>query len=112
MHDHDHNEAERKPPAPYANPYVAGLFLGLVLLSAFVLMMGVLVAFLVSLSSVSLPGTLSFVISVGPIANAMGVPIAPLALLVAVEMLPDLMRTVGNVTMDVAVTTAVDREKD
>lgn len=77
-------------------------------LSAFVLMMGVLVAFLVSLSSVSLPGTLSFVISVGPIANAMGVPIAPLALLVAVEMLPDLMRTLGNVTMDVAVTAAVD----
>ena len=27
----------------------------------------------------------------------MGVPIAPLAVLVAVEMLPDLMRTVGNV---------------
>lgn len=72
---------------------------------------GVLVAFLVSLSSVSLPGTLSFVVSVGPIANAMGVPIAPLALLVAVEMLPDLMRTLGNVTMDVAVTTAVDRSR-
>lgn len=77
-------------------------------LSPFVLGIGVLVAFLVSLSSVSLPGTLSFVISVGPIANAMGVPIAPLALLVAVEMVPDLMRTLGNVTMDVAVTTAVD----
>jgi Na+/H+-dicarboxylate symporter len=70
---------------------------------------GVLVAFLVSLSSVSLPGTLSFVISVGPIAMAMGVPIAPLALLVAVEMLPDIMRTLGNVTMDVAVTAAVGR---
>lgn len=79
-------------------------------LSPFVLAVGVGVAFLVSLSSVSLPGTLSFVISVGPIANAMGVPIAPLALLVAVEMLPDLMRTLGNVTMDVAVTAAVDRE--
>ena len=47
-------------------------------------------------------GTLSFVISVGPIANAMGVPIAPLALLVAVEMLPDIVRTLGNVTLDVA----------
>ena len=79
-------------------------------LSVWTLAVGVLVAFLVSLSSVSLPGTLSFVISVGPIANAMGVPIAPLALLVAVEMLPDLMRTLGNVTMDVAVTAAVDRE--
>lgn len=78
-------------------------------LSVWALGAGVLVAFLVSLSSVSLPGTLSFVISVGPIANAMGVPIAPLALLVAVEMLPDLMRTLGNVTMDVAVTAAVDK---
>jgi Na+/H+-dicarboxylate symporter len=39
----------------------------------------------------------------------MGVPVQPLALLVAVEMLPDLMRTLGNVTMNVAVTSAVDR---
>ena len=70
---------------------------------------GVLVAFLVSLSSVSLPGTISFVVSVGPVALAMGVPVAPLGLLVAVEILPDLMRTLGNVTMDVAVTAAVDR---
>ena len=73
---------------------------------------GVAVAFLVSLSSVSLPGTLSFVISVGPIAMAMGVPITPLALLVAVEMLPDIMRTLGNVTLDVAVTTAVDQRSE
>ena len=73
------------------------------------LVAGALVAFLVSLSSVSLPGTLSFVVSVGPIAMAMGIPIEPLALLVAVEMLPDIMRTLGNATMDVAVTAAVDR---
>ena len=81
-------------------------------LSVAALMAGVFVAFLVSLSSVSLPGTISFVISVGPIAMAMGVPIAPLALLVAVEMLPDIMRTLGNVTLDVAVTAAVDRDGD
>ncbi|WP_088308370.1 dicarboxylate/amino acid:cation symporter [Novosphingobium sp. B 225] len=80
-------------------------------LSVWALLAGAVVAFLVSLSSVSLPGTLSFVVSVGPIANAMGVPIGPLALLVAVEMLPDVMRTLGNVTMDVAVTTAVDRRR-
>ena len=84
--------------------YLTGTPLSPLLLGA-----GVLVAFLVSLSSVSLPGTLSFVISVGPIANAMGVPIGPLALLVAVEMLPDIMRTLGNVTMDVAATATVDR---
>ena len=81
-------------------------------LSVWALAVGVLVAFLVSLSSVSLPGTLSFVVSVGPIAMAMGVPVGPLGLLVAVEMLPDLMRTLGNVTMDVAVTAAVDRGRE
>jgi Na+/H+-dicarboxylate symporter len=83
-----------------------------VALSPAALLAGVLVAFLVSLSSVSLPGTLSFVVSVGPIAMAMGVPVEPLALLVAVEMLPDLMRTLGNVTMDVALVATVDRKSD
>ncbi len=70
---------------------------------------GIAVAMLVMLGSPSLPGTISFVTATGPIALAMGVPIGPLALLVAVEMLPDIMRTLGNVTLDVAVTTAVDR---
>lgn len=70
---------------------------------------GILIASVISLSAVSLPGSISFVVSIGPIALAMGVPVEPLALLVAVEMLPDLMRTLGNVTMNVAVTTAVDR---
>ncbi|MFM7403894.1 MAG: dicarboxylate/amino acid:cation symporter [Erythrobacter sp.] len=70
---------------------------------------GILIASTISLSAVSLPGSISFVVSIGPIALAMGVPVEPLALLVAVEMLPDLMRTLGNVTMNVAVTSAVDR---
>ena len=70
---------------------------------------GVAVALLTTIASVSLPGAISFVTSIGPIALAMGVPVAPLALLVAVEMLPDIMRTLGNVTMDVAVTATVDR---
>ena len=71
--------------------------------------MGILVAFVISVGSVSLPGTISFVVSIGPIALTMGVPIEPLALLVAVEMLPDIMRTLSNVTMNVAVTSTVDR---
>ncbi|KPF64704.1 sodium:dicarboxylate symporter [Porphyrobacter sp. AAP60] len=70
---------------------------------------GILIASVISLSAVSLPGSISFVVSIGPIALAMGVPVEPLALLVAVEMLPDLMRTLGNVTMNVGVTSAVDR---
>ncbi len=81
-------------------------------LSPMILLAGVAVAFVISVGSVSLPGSISFVISIGPIAIAMGIPVEPLALLVAVEMLPDIMRTLGNVTMDVAVTTAVDRTRD
>ena len=63
-----------------------------------------------SYGAVSLPGEVSYISSIAPIALALGVPVAPLALLVAVEMIPDIFRTVGNVTMDVAVTTVVDRQ--
>jgi Na+/H+-dicarboxylate symporter len=79
-------------------------------LTAQTLAAGVLVALLTTLGSPSLPGAISFVSAIGPIALAMGVPLAPLALLVAVEVLPDIMRTVGNVTMDVAVAATVDRK--
>jgi Na+/H+-dicarboxylate symporter len=67
------------------------------------------VASVISYGAVSLPGEVSFISSIAPIAMALGVPIAPLALLVAVEMVPDIFRTLGNVTLDVAVTTVVDR---
>lgn len=73
------------------------------------LVAGFVVATLTTLGAVSLPGAISFVTSIGPISIAMGIPVEPLAILVAVEVLPDLMRTLGNVTMDVAVTAAVDR---
>jgi Na+/H+-dicarboxylate symporter len=70
---------------------------------------GVAVAAMTTLGSVSLPGTISFITSIAPICLAMGVPIEPLGLLVAVETFPDIMRTVGNVTMDIAVTGTVAR---
>ncbi|HVL78416.1 MAG TPA: cation:dicarboxylase symporter family transporter [Sphingomicrobium sp.] len=73
------------------------------------LIAGTAVAAVMSYAAVSLPGTITFFTSIAPIAMAMGVPIAPLALLVAVETIPDIFRTVGNVTLDVAVTSAVDR---
>jgi Na+/H+-dicarboxylate symporter len=88
--------------------YVAHLFgieLGLPAMLA-----GLAVAFMISIGSVSLPGSISFVVSIGPIALAMGVPVEPLALLVAVEMIPDIMRTLANVTADVALASATDRE--
>ncbi|HKU92023.1 MAG TPA: cation:dicarboxylase symporter family transporter [Sphingomicrobium sp.] len=62
-----------------------------------------------SYGAVSLPGEVSFISSIAPIAMALGVPIAPLALLVAVEMIPDIFRTVGNVMFDVVLATVVDR---
>jgi Na+/H+-dicarboxylate symporter len=67
------------------------------------------VAAVMSYGAVSLPGEVSYISSIAPISLALGVPIAPLGLLVAVEMIPDIFRTVGNVAMDVAVTTVVDR---
>jgi proton glutamate symport protein len=74
---------------------------------------GIAVAAMASLGAVSLPGQISFVTSIAPISIALGVPIEPLALLLALETIPDIFRTLGNVTLDVAVTGAVsDREDD
>ena len=63
-----------------------------------------------SYGAVSLPGEVSYISSIAPIALALGVPIAPLGLLVAVEMVPDIFRTVGNVMHDVTLATIVDRQ--
>ena len=73
------------------------------------LIAGFAVAAVASYWAVSLPGSLTFVTSIAPIALAMGVPIEPLALLIAVEVLPDITRTVGNVTWDVAATGIASR---
>ncbi len=78
-------------------------------LSAQQLALGVAVAFITTLGSVSLPGTISFIAAVAPICMVMGIPIEPLGLLVAIETFPDIMRTLGNVTMDIAVTGTVAR---
>lgn len=70
---------------------------------------GIATAAITTMGSVSLPGTISFFASVAPVASVMGVPLEALGLLVAVETVPDLFRTLGNVTMDVAVTAAISR---
>ncbi|MHA6718818.1 dicarboxylate/amino acid:cation symporter [Sphingomonas sp. RS6] len=74
------------------------------------LALGTVVATLTSLGSVSLPGTVSYVSAISPVAATIGAPIAPLGLLVAVETLPDIMRTVGNVTWDLATTMWLSRK--
>lgn len=89
--------------------YVA--YLHGVALDPWALAAGVAVAFAVSIAAVGLPGQVSFITSVAPIALAMGVPIVVLPLLIAVELLPDLFRTIGNVTADLAVTTVLARNE-
>lgn len=69
-----------------------------------VLIAGGLTALAVSVASVGLPGQVSFFASVGPICLAMGLPIGVLPLLLAVEVIPDIFRTIGNVTADLAAT--------
>jgi proton glutamate symport protein len=59
---------------------------------------------------VSLPGQVSFITAIAPICLLLGVPVEPLALLIAVEVLPDIVRTLGNVMHDVAVTATVSRQ--
>lgn len=73
------------------------------------LLLGVVVATLTSLGSVSLPGTVSFVGAIAPVAATIGAPIAPLGLLVAVETIPDIIRTLGNVMLDLATTALLAR---
>ena len=80
-----------------------------VMLGPVQLAMGVAVAAIISLASVGLPGQVSFFTTTGPICLAMGVPVEALPLLLAVETVPDIFRTVGNVTADMAVTRIIDQ---
>lgn len=68
---------------------------------------GIAVAAVTTMGAVGLPGQVSYISSIAPISIAMGSPIEALGLLIAVETLPDLVRTVGNVAMDIAVTATV-----
>ncbi|MFW2850801.1 dicarboxylate/amino acid:cation symporter [Sphingomonas sp. TX0543] len=78
-------------------------------LHATTLAAGALVAMLTSLGSVSLPGTVSFVGAISPVCATLGAPVAPLGLLVAVETMPDIVRTLGNVMWDLATTITLAR---
>jgi Na+/H+-dicarboxylate symporter len=78
-------------------------------LSPWALAAGVAAAATTTLGAVSLPGSITFITSIAPICLAMGIPIEPLVILVAVETLPDIVRTTGNVAMDVATTATVTR---
>lgn len=62
---------------------------------------GLAVAYAMSVGAVGLPGQVSYIASIAPIAIALGVPIDLLGIFIAVEVIPDLFRTTGNVTGDV-----------
>ncbi|HLZ76051.1 dicarboxylate/amino acid:cation symporter [Phenylobacterium sp.] len=64
----------------------------------------VAVAVATSLASVSLPGQLSFFASIAPLCLTLGLPVDLLPILIAVEVIPDIFRTIGNVTADMAIT--------
>lgn len=65
---------------------------------------GVLITAPVSLAAVGLPAQVNFFATIAPVCLAMGVPIEVLPILLAVESIPDIMRTLGNVTWHLAVT--------
>jgi Na+/H+-dicarboxylate symporter len=73
------------------------------------LALGVAAAATTTMGAVGIPGQASFVTSIAPICIAMGLPIEPLAILIAVEVIPDIIRTLGNVSMDVSASATAAR---
>lgn len=69
----------------------------------------IVVAYAVSIASVGLPGQVSFIASIAPICLALGVPTDLLGILIAVEVIPDIFRTLGNTTADLATTSILAR---
>ncbi len=69
---------------------------------------GIGIAAIGSLAVVGVASASTFFVVIVPACLAMGVPVGVLPLLLAVEILPDLWRTVGNVTSDLAATAIVD----
>ncbi|MDZ4777810.1 MAG: dicarboxylate/amino acid:cation symporter [Alphaproteobacteria bacterium] len=97
--------------SPVANLAVAYVILHLYGIEPTVAQMitAIVVSFAVSVAAVGLPGQVSFIVSMAPICVALGAPLEILGILIAVEVAPDIFRTIGNVTGDVMATAAVHR---
>ncbi len=63
----------------------------------------------ISMGSVGLPGQVSFMTNNLPVTQAMGLPVEPLGVLLAVDTLPDVFATVANTSGDMAATGVVAR---
>jgi len=79
-------------------------------LSTAQLLAGALLAVVISLGSVGLPGQVTFIATNLPVAQAMGLPLSPLGLMLAVDTIPDALATLGNVTGDMTATSVVTRQ--
>jgi len=79
-------------------------------ISAASLVAGALLAVVISLGSVGLPGQVTFVATNLPVAQSMGLPLSPLGLMLAVDTIPDALATLGNVTGDLAATSVVAKQ--
>ncbi len=73
---------------------------------------GAALAVIISCGAVGLPGQVSYMATNLPVTQAMGLPVAPLGLLLAVDTIPDVFATVGNVTADLAATSVVSRQAE
>lgn len=71
---------------------------------------GAALAVIISCGAVGLPGQVSYMATNLPVTQAMGLPVAPLGLLLAVDTIPDVFATVGNVTADLAATSVVAKQ--
>jgi Na+/H+-dicarboxylate symporter len=97
-------------PAQYVNAAVFIAWVQGVDLSAVQLAAGAALAVVISLGAVGLPGQVSFMATTMPVTQSMGLPIEPLGLLLAVDTVPDVFATVGNVTADLTATSVVARQ--
>lgn len=85
--------------------WIYGIDLGFAHLAA-----GAALATVISMGSVGLPGQAIFMTTNLPVTQAMGLPTEPLGILLAVDTVPDMFATLGNVTADLAATSVVTRQ--
>ena len=70
-----------------------------------------LVKTLMEIGSVGIPAQATLVSTAAPALAVMHIPPQFLALIIVAETIPDMVKTVCNITMDVAATTVVDRDR-
>ncbi|MFT4256312.1 MAG: cation:dicarboxylase symporter family transporter [Pseudoxanthomonas sp.] len=68
---------------------------------------GIAMSVIISMGSVGLPGQAIFMTTNLPVTQAMALPLEPLGVLLAVDTLPDVFATLGNVSGDLTATSVV-----